>query len=139
VKFVGLKSLLPRAHLLVLTAALTEETQGLLGCENLARLPDGAAVINIARGGLIDLEALRKEVRRGRLQCAVDVTDPREPLSVNDSLRNLPGAILTPHIAGSGRHVREGIATVVIEDLEAFFGGKGVRNRVTVAMLDRMT
>jgi len=108
VRFVSLQTLLPRAHLLVLTAALTEQTQGLLGLENLARLPDGAAVINIARGGLVDLEALRKEVRRGRLRCALDVTDPQEPLPIGDTFRNLPGAIVTPHIAGSGRHVREG-------------------------------
>jgi phosphoglycerate dehydrogenase-like enzyme len=139
VRFLGLQALLPHAHLLVLTAALTEQTQGLLGLENLARLPDGAAVINIARGGLLDLEALRKEVRRGRLRCALDVTDPREPLPIGDTFRNLPGAIVTPHIAGSGRHVREGIARVVIDDLELFFRGKGVENRVTTSMLDRMT
>src|SRR5882724_9988794 len=139
VRFLGLQALLPHAHLLVLTAALTEQTQGLLGLENLARLPDGASVINIARGGLVDLEALRKEVRRGRLRCALDVTDPQEPLPIDDSFRNLPGAILTPHIAGSGRHVRDGIARVVINDLESFFRGKSVENRVTTSMLDRMT
>jgi phosphoglycerate dehydrogenase-like enzyme len=139
VRFLGLQALLPHAHLLVLTAALTEQTQGLLGLENLARLPDGAAVINIARGGLLDLEALRKEVRRGRLRCALDVTDPREPLPIGDTFRNLPGAIVTPHIAGSGRHVREGIARVVIDDLESFFRNKRVENRVTTSMLDRMT
>ena len=139
VRFVTLQALLPHAHLLVLTAALTEQTQGLLGRENLASLPDGAAVINIARGGLVDLEALRKEVLRGRLRCALDVTDPREPLPIGDTFRNLPGAIVTPHIAGSGRLVREGIARVVINDLESFFRGKGVENRVTTSMLDRMT
>jgi len=139
VRFVGVKKLLPHAHLLVLTAALTGQTQGLLGRENLASLPDGAAVINIARGGLVDLEALRKEVRRGRLRCALDVTDPQEPLPIGDTFRNLPGAIVTPHIAGSGRHVRDGIARVVINDLESFFRGNGVENRVTTSMLDRMT
>ena len=139
IRFVGLPALLPRAHLLVLTAALTELTRGLLGHKNLALLPDDAAIINIARGGLIDLEALRKEVTRGRLRCALDVTDPREPLPVDDSFRKLPGAILTPHIAGSGRQVRAGIASAVIHDLESFFAGKGVQNRVTASMLDRMS
>jgi len=139
VRFVNLQKLLPRAHLLVLTAALTEQTQRILDRKTLARLPDGGAVINIARGGLIDLEALRKEVTRGRLRCALDVTDPQEPLPIGDSVRNLTGAILTPHIAGSGRHVREGIARVVINDLESFFRGQGVENRVTTSMLDRMT
>src|SRR5882672_2621944 len=130
VRFLGLPALLPKAHLLVLTAALTDETEGLLSRQNLALLPDGATVINIARGGLIDIEALRREVTRGRLRCALDVTDPREPLPVGDSFRKLPGAIVTPHIAGSGRQVREEIARVVIDDLQSFFSGKSVRNRV---------
>jgi phosphoglycerate dehydrogenase-like enzyme len=139
VRFVGLQKLLPQAHLLVLTAALTEQTRGLLGRKNLAHLPNGACVINIARGGLINLDALRKEVQRGRLRCALDVTDPQEPLLVGDALRNMRGAIVTPHIAGSGRRVREGIARVVLGDLERFFNGKRVENRVTTSMLDRMT
>jgi phosphoglycerate dehydrogenase-like enzyme len=139
VEFVSLKKLLPKADLLVLAAALTDQTRGILGQKNLATLPDGATVINIARGGLIDLNALRKEVRSGRLRCALDVTDPLEPLGVDDPLRTMPGAIITPHIAGSGRHVRQEIAHVVVDDLEKFFGGQQVANRVSVAMLDRMT
>ena len=139
VRFLALNQLLPNAHLLVLTAALTDQTRGILGKANLAKLPNGATVINIARGGLIDLKALRQEIKRRRLRCAIDVTDPLEPLPVSDPLRKMPGAIVTPHIAGSGRHVRREIARVVLDDLERFFHGKGVENRVTVAMLDRMT
>jgi len=139
VRFASLQNLLPQAHLLVLTAALTEETRGILSQQNLARLPDGASVINIARGGLIHLDDLREEVQRGRLRCSLDVTDPQEPLPVGYSLRTMPGAIVTPHIAGSGRRVRAGIAQVVIDDLERFFSGKKVENRVTTSMLDRMT
>src|ERR1017187_2112548 len=139
VRFVSLEQLLPRAHLLVLTAALTEQTRGLLDRRNLSHIPDHAAVINIARGGLIDLDTLGKQVQRGRLRCALDVTDPQEPLPVGDPLRSMQGAIVTPHIAGSGRRVREGIARVVLQDLEKFFAGKSVENRVTTSMLDRMT
>jgi len=139
VRFLDLKELLPKADMLVMAAALTDETRGILGKANLARLPAGAAVINIARGGLIDLQAVRREVKRGRLRCALDVTDPLEPLPIEDPLRKMPGVIITPHIAGSGRHVRQEIARVVLDDLEKFFRGKRVANRVTVAMLDRMT
>jgi len=139
VRFMGLKTLLPRAHLLVLTAALTEETGGLLNRATLALLPDNAAIINIARGGLIDLEALTREVQRKRLRCALDVTDPLEPLPVRHPLRNLTGAILTPHVAAANRQVRHDIADVVMDDLERFFQGHSVRNRVTTNMLDRMT
>lgn len=139
VRFSDLSSLLRRAHLLVLTAALTDETRGLLSRDRLARLPDGATVINIARGGLVDLAALTNEVRRGRLRCALDVTDPLEPLPIGHSVRTLPGAIVTPHIAASNRRVRHEMADIVMDDLERFFKGHGVENRVTAAMLDRMT
>jgi len=137
--FLELEPLLRNAHLLVLTAALTDQTRGLLSRKRLELLPNGAAVINIARGGLIDLGALTADVRRKRIRCALDVTDPDEPLNVNDPLRKLPGAILTPHIGGGGRHVRREIAQTVMNDLENFFAGKPVQNRVTQAMLDRMT
>lgn len=139
VRLVGLSTLLQRAHLLVLTAALTGETRGILSRERLARLPDGAVVINIARGGLVDLSALTSEVRRGRLRCALDVTDPLEPLPIGHALRTLPGAIVTPHAAASHRRVRHEIADTVMNDLEKFFRGRAVKNRVTTAMLDRMT
>jgi phosphoglycerate dehydrogenase-like enzyme len=139
VRFTGLRKLLLRARFLVLTAALTDETHGLLDRDRLSILPDGAVVINIARGGLVDLAALTKEVQRNRLRCALDVTDPLEPLPIDHPLRTLPGAIVTPHIAGSNRRVRKEMAKVVINDLENFFRGSGVENRVTPAMLDRMT
>ena len=139
VHLVGLTSLLSRAQLLVLTAALTDETRGLLNRARLARLPANAAIINIARGGLIDLEALTREVQRKRLRCALDVTDPLEPLPIGHPLRKLPGSILTPHVAATNRQVRHDIADVVMDDLERFFHGRAVRNRVTTAMLERMT
>jgi phosphoglycerate dehydrogenase-like enzyme len=139
VVFSELQTLLRGADLLVLTAALTERTRGLLDRSRLAMLPDGAVVINIARGGLIDLAALTREVRRKRLRCALDVTDPDEPLPLRYPLRNLPGAIVTPHIAGSGRRVRSEMASTVLDDLENFFQKKAVKNRVTRAMLQRMT
>lgn len=139
VRFSNLPALMRRAHLLVLTAALTDRTRGLLGRNRLAELPNGAVVINIARGGLLDLEALTKEVRRGRLRCALDVTDPLEPLPIDHPLRTMPGAIITPHVAASNRHVRHDIAEVVMDNLENFFNGNKIKNRVTAAMLERMT
>jgi phosphoglycerate dehydrogenase-like enzyme len=139
VRFVELDDLLPRATLLVLTAALTDETRGLLNRKRLAALPRNAFIVNIARGGLVDLDALTEEVKRGRLRCAIDVTDPVEPLPIRHPIRRLPGAMVTPHIAASKRKVREQIADVVLDDIENFFAGRAVKNQVTTAMLDRMT
>jgi phosphoglycerate dehydrogenase-like enzyme len=137
--FSALKPLLQKAEILVLTAALTDQTRGLLNAEALALLPDGAVIINIARGGIVDLKALTAEVRGKRLRCALDVTDPTEPLPLKHPLRKMPGAIITPHIAGGGLHYRTQIAKTVIDDLESFFHGRPVENRVTAAMLELMT
>jgi len=139
VKFVTLHSLLKGSSLLVLTAALTDETRGMLSRANLAKLPDGACVINVARGGLLDLQALTREVRNGRLRCAIDVSDPNEPLRPNHPLRRMPGAIVTPHIGGGAVKARHEMADDLIDDLERFFRGRPVKHRVTTAMLARMT
>jgi len=139
VEFTGLESVFSKSTLLVLTAALTDETRGILDRKNLSRLPDGATVINIARGGLLDLEALTREVRSGRLRCALDVTDPLEPLPAKHPLRRLPGAIVTPHIGGGSEKARHQMADDLIDDLERFFRGEAVKHRVTSSMLARMT
>jgi len=78
-------------------------------------------------------------VLRGRLRCALDVTDPQEPLPVRHPLRRAEGAILTPHVGAISRSVRHEIATEIFSDLNRFFSGQPVENRVTVDMLDRMT
>jgi phosphoglycerate dehydrogenase-like enzyme len=135
---VSWKALLDRSRHLVLAAALTEKTRGMLDRRALARLGDGAIVVNVARGALLDLDALTAEVRRGRLRCALDVTDP-EPLPPRHPLRRLRGAILTPHVGAAQREVRAAMADIVIADLERFFSGRRPRNRVRAAMLDRMT
>jgi len=102
-------------------------------------LPKGAAIINVARGGIIDLDALTSMVLRGRLCCALDVTDPLEPLPVRHPLRRAEGAILTPHVGAISRSVRHAIASVILSDIQRFFSGEPVENQVTAAMLDRMT
>jgi phosphoglycerate dehydrogenase-like enzyme len=130
---------LTRSRDLVLAAALTDRTRGLLDGRALARLRDGATVVNVARGGLVDLAALTREVRSGRLRCALDVTDPEEPLPPRHPLRRARGAILTPHVGAAQREVRDAIASIVLDDLERFFRGRPVRNRVTPSMLRRMT
>jgi phosphoglycerate dehydrogenase-like enzyme len=139
VKFDSLDGVLKRSSLLVLTAAATERTRHLLNRDRLGMLQDGAVVINIARGSLIDLAALTQEVKSGRLRCALDVSDPEEPLPVNHPLRTLPGAIVTPHIGGGGQRTRGEMADVAIDELQRFFSGEPVQHRITTRMLSRMT
>jgi phosphoglycerate dehydrogenase-like enzyme len=139
VAFVPLGRLLAASEFLVLAAGLTERTRGLLDAAALRRLPDGATVINVARGGLVDLAALTREVRRGRLRCALDVTDPAEPLPRGHGLRRARGALVTPHVGAGALAVRHAMADIVLDELERAFRGQRPRHRVTPAMLERMT
>jgi len=139
VEFAPLEDVLGASRLLVLAAALTPETRHLLDRRRLAKLADGTSIINVARGGLVDLDALTAEVVAGRLRCALDVTDPVEPLPADHPLRTAPGAILTPHVGAGADSVRRAMAGVVLDELDRFFSGRRVRNRVTSEMLERMT
>jgi phosphoglycerate dehydrogenase-like enzyme len=136
---VPLRRLLRESEDLVVAAGLTDETRLLLDRAALRLLPDGATVVNVARGGIVDLPALTAEVRSGRLRCALDVTDPLEPLPERHPLRRAPGAILTPHVGAAAVEVRQAMADIVLDALERFFAGRRVPTRVTPAMLDRMT
>jgi len=139
VRFATLEEVLASSRFLVVAAGLTEQTTGLLHRKTLRMLPRGAAIINVARGGIIDLDALTPMVLSGRLRCALDVTDPAEPLPLRHPLRRADGAILTPHVGAISCSVRHEMASVILSDVERFFAGKAVENRVTSAMLDRMT
>jgi phosphoglycerate dehydrogenase-like enzyme len=79
---------------------LTDETRGLVDKDFLAAMPDGALLVNGARGPVADTDALLAELRSGRLRAAVDVTDP-EPLPAGHPLWEAPGLLLTPHVGGS--------------------------------------
>jgi phosphoglycerate dehydrogenase-like enzyme len=135
----GLEELLRSCSVVVLAAGLTEGTRRLLDARHLALMPDGAYLVNVARGGLIDMEALMAELRSGRISAALDVTDPLEPLPDNHELRRLPNVILTPHVAAGGIEVRRAMGAAAVESVAAFFSGNIPANIVTRAMLSRMT
>jgi phosphoglycerate dehydrogenase-like enzyme len=85
---------------LVLIAPLTDETERLVDADLLAALPDGALVVNVARGKVVDTDALVAELTSGRLSAGLDVTDP-EPLPEGHALWTTPNTVLTPHVGGN--------------------------------------
>jgi D-3-phosphoglycerate dehydrogenase len=97
-RVVDRERLLSLADVVSLHVPLNAETRHLVGARELGMMKDGALLINVGRGGLVDTEALRPELERGRLRVALDVTDP-EPLPVDNWLRTSPAAIITPHVA----------------------------------------
>jgi phosphoglycerate dehydrogenase-like enzyme len=139
VAVVELEELLRSSSIVVLTAALTPETKGMIDRRRLALLPDQAVLVNVARGGLVDLDALVVEVEAGRISAALDVTDPLEPLPAEHRLRRAPNVILTPHVAGGGLETRRAMGEAALAELERFFRGERPKNVVTRDMLARMT
>jgi len=138
-KLVELHELLSMCSVVVLCAALTPDTRGMFDEHRLALMGDGSYLINVARGGLIDMEALLDELRSGRISTALDVTDPLEPLPPDHELRKLPNVILTPHIAAGGIEMRREIGALAVDEVIRFAKGEPPLNRVTREMLATMT
>jgi phosphoglycerate dehydrogenase-like enzyme len=95
----AIDELLPTADVLVLLLPDAPETRGLIDGRRLARLKAGALLVNAGRGSAVDTGALIGELETGRLDAALDVTDP-EPLPPGSPLWTLPNVFITPHVAG---------------------------------------
>jgi D-3-phosphoglycerate dehydrogenase len=139
IESVDLDELISSCSVIVLAAALTPETRYLINEQRLASMVDGALLINVARGGLIDLEALLVELRNRRIAAALDVTDPLEPLPPDHELRRLSNVILTPHIAAGGLEMRREIGALAVNEVVRFANGLPPVNPVTREMLATMT
>jgi phosphoglycerate dehydrogenase-like enzyme len=94
----------------------------MVGAAELARMMNGATLINTARGVLVDHEALTAELRTGRISAVLDVTDP-EPLPTGHPLLALPNCVVTPHLAGSQGSELGRLADLVIEEIRRFAAG----------------
>jgi phosphoglycerate dehydrogenase-like enzyme len=124
-----IQDLLATHDAVVLTMPLTSETVRLVDATFLAAMPDGAILVNAARGAVVDTAALVAELRHGRLRAALDVTDP-EPLPPEHPLWQQPGLLLTPHVAGSVTGYQERAWRVAAEEIARFVAGQPLRNLV---------
>lgn len=112
---------LRQADVLCLHAPLTSATAGLLNAERLAWLPPGAMVVNMGRGGLVDLDALGAALQSGRLAgAALDVLPQEPPGPELDRLLQLPNLVLTPHMGWSSRQARERLVHTLAGHLERY-------------------
>ncbi len=110
-----LPTLLPEADVVVIAVPLDDSTRGMVDTSFLSRMSDGSLLVNVARGPIVDTDAMLAEV--GRLSFALDVTDP-EPLPADHPLWRAPGVLISPHVGGNttaflpriGRLVREQIS-----------------------------
>lgn len=124
-----LREMAPGLEAIIAIVPLDDSTRHLIGRELLAALPDGAVVVNVARGPVVDTDALTAEVASGRLHCALDVTDP-EPLPSDHRLWKLPNALITPHVGGNTEAFPPRIARLVHEQMATMAAGERPKNLV---------
>ncbi|MEV5434004.1 hydroxyacid dehydrogenase [Streptomyces sp. NPDC052701] len=137
VPLLPLDELLRTSSVVTLHAPGTPGTRGLIGRRELALMPDGAVLINTARGSLVDTAALTAELRTGRLAAILDVTDP-EPLPADSPLYDLPNAFVTPHLAGSQGNELARLGRTVAEEAARLVAGDGLAHAVDLSALEHM-
>jgi phosphoglycerate dehydrogenase-like enzyme/glyoxylase-like metal-dependent hydrolase (beta-lactamase superfamily II) len=119
-----LLELLPKADVVVLACPLTEQTRGMFGTEQFAAMKKSALFINVARGGLVKMDALVDVLKSNLIAGAgLDVTDP-EPLPDNHPLWKLPNAIVTPHVGGQSAAARDRQWRLFRENVRRFVAGE---------------
>jgi phosphoglycerate dehydrogenase-like enzyme len=124
-----LHDLLPHSDVVVVIVPLSEATTGLVDRDFLAAMPDGALLVNVARGKVVNTEALVEATATGRIMAALDVTDP-EPLPDGHPLWRCPGVFITPHVGGDTSAFTPRAVRLVRQQLTAFVAGEPLRNVV---------
>lgn len=130
--FADLPELLPDVDVVMLIMPLTDETRGLVDQGFIDRMKDGALLVNMARGPVVDTDALVAALHTGRISAALDVTDP-EPLPGGHPLWEAPNLLVSPHVGGASSAMWPRAHRVVREQLERYAAGEPLANVMTGA------
>jgi D-3-phosphoglycerate dehydrogenase len=125
-----LDALLRESDVVSLHARLTPRTRGMLGARELALLPDGAVVVNCARGALLDEDALCDGLETGHLAAAALDVFAVEPPPPHSRLRTAPRLVMTPHLAGANTSVAHNAARIAAAEVGRFLRGEPLAHRV---------
>jgi phosphoglycerate dehydrogenase-like enzyme len=127
--FESLREALAEAEIVILTVPLTDETRGMIDAAALAVMPDDALLVNVARGGVVNTDALVAELQAGRLRAALDVTDP-EPLPSDHPLWQCQNALITPHAGGDSSAMMPRMAALIHRQIDHLRNGEVPENLV---------
>ncbi|MBW5425716.1 hydroxyacid dehydrogenase [Streptomyces sp. BG9H] len=121
---VSLDELLTRSRVLSLHARVTEETTGMIGAAQIAKMPRGSVLVNCARGALLDYDAVCDALDAGQLSGAAFDVYPQEPVPAGSRLLRTPGIVMTPHLAGASQQVAHKAARIVAGEVGRFLRGE---------------
>jgi glycerate dehydrogenase len=125
-EYLPLDEVLERSDILSLHCPLTPATENLINRETLAKMKDGAILLNTARGAVLDEEAVKAALESGKLRgAAVDVTR-QEPLNSDSPLLTAPNCIITPHMAWTATEARQRILDCTMDNIRAYLAGKPI-------------
>ena len=124
--YVNLEELLSTADVISLHCPLTAENTGMINSETIARMKDGAILINTARGPLIDEAAVAEALACGKLRAAACDVVSAEPMAENNPLKSAPNCIVTPHMAWAPIESRMRIQDCTERSIQAFLAGKPI-------------
>ena len=128
--FEDLRSLVPEADVVVLVVPLTEQTRGMADAAFLSSMKDDALLVNVARGAVVDTDALLAELRTERIAAALDVFDV-EPLPAGHPLWSAPRLLISPHVGGASSAMWPRAYRLVREQLGRFAAGEPLANQMT--------
>jgi phosphoglycerate dehydrogenase-like enzyme len=124
-----LPGLLPHADVVVIVTPLTPQTRHLVDADFIAAMRPEALLVNVARGGVVDTDALVAALHGGRIRAALDVTTP-EPLPADHPLWSAPGVLISPHVGGDTSAFRPRARRLVREQVARFLDGRPLENVV---------
>lgn len=133
----SLDELLSQADFVSIHTPLTERTRGMVNADFLAKMKPSAVLVNTARGGILDQQALYEALKHGRIfAAALDVTDP-EPLPLDSPLLTLENCLITPHIASASTATRDKMAVLAAQNLIAGLKGERLPHCVNPEVYDQ--
>jgi phosphoglycerate dehydrogenase-like enzyme len=118
---------LPTLDVVILILPLTADSKHLFNAQRLALMKDGALLVNVARGPIVDTNALVKELNSGRITAALDVTDP-EPLPSDHPLWKAKGVLISPHVGGNTSAFEKRARRLIESQLQLLADGKSLNN-----------
>ena len=125
-EYVSLVELLEKSDIISLHCPLFPETKGMINAETISKMKDGVILLNTARGGLLDEQAVADALRTGKIRAAAVDVASTEPISRENPLLSAPNCIITPHIAWAPLEARQRILDITLKSIEGFLAGKKV-------------